>query len=154
MGSPPARSSASSVWPSVARMNLALAFVVAGLSRSAARVAPTVPGAHTARRIWLRWSTPPGTSDALLLPARRRLRVVSLLPKAARKANGNSCLSKDWGAHSCLRSVGRRVAQFVLGDPGHHRAQSGAYHFDAVLGGVAAAGGHARVVQAAFLDEH
>src|SRR6218665_857997 len=39
----------------------------------------------------------------------------------------------------CLGSVGRLVDQLVLGDPGHHRAQSGAYHFDAVLGGVAAA---------------
>src|SRR6218665_724297 len=53
-----------------------------------------------------------------------------------------------------LRSLARLVDPLVLCAPGHHRAQSGAYHFDAVLGGVAAAGGHARVVQAAFLDEH
>lgn len=37
----------------------------------------------------LRWSTPPGMSDVLLLPVRRRFIVVSLLPNAARNAKGN-----------------------------------------------------------------
>jgi len=31
---------------------------------------------HTARRMLLRWSTPPDTSEALLLPVRRRLSTV------------------------------------------------------------------------------
>jgi len=48
----------------------------------------------------LRSSTPRGTSEALLLPARSRLRAVSLLPNAARKVNGNSTASKGSKARS------------------------------------------------------
>jgi len=94
MVSPLASSSASKVCPSVAKINLALAFVVAGLARNALRVSPTVSASHTAIWMLLRWSTPPGTSDALLLPVRKRLRAVSLLPKAAKNENGNSVASK------------------------------------------------------------
>ncbi len=56
--------------------------------------------------------------------------------------------------HGGQRSVAGLVHELVLGDPGHHGAQLVAHHFDAVVGRVAAAGRHARVVQAAFLDEH
>src|SRR5690606_10982128 len=82
------------------RMNLALALVVAGLARSALSVSPTLPDSHTLMWMWLRNSTPPGTSEWLLLPVRRRLRVTSLLPNAARNANGNSAASKGWSASS------------------------------------------------------
>ncbi|RMU66523.1 hypothetical protein ALP29_200361 [Pseudomonas syringae pv. avii] len=100
MVSPVISSSASSVCPSVARMNFDFAFVVAGLARNALRVSPTVPASHTAIWMLLRSSTPPAISDPLLLPARSRLRAVSLLPNAARKANGNSAVSKGWRASS------------------------------------------------------
>ena len=45
----------------------------------------------------LRWSTPPGTSDALDEPLRSLLTVSSLLPKAVRKAKGNSCAIERLG---------------------------------------------------------
>src|SRR5665213_171833 len=79
-------------------MNFALAEAVLELSRSAFSVSPTLPGSHTAIWILLRWSTPPATSEAFDSPLRRRLMVVSLLPKAARKVNGNSAPSKGWSA--------------------------------------------------------
>src|SRR5690606_33148946 len=43
---------------------------------------------------------PFGTSDALVFPLRSRSIVVFLLPKAARKAKGNSSPSKGWDARS------------------------------------------------------
>ena len=64
MVSPAVRSSASRVWPSVARMNLASPFAVAGL-RSGCNPATVVPSRQTAMWMLLRWSTPPGTSEAL-----------------------------------------------------------------------------------------
>ena len=88
------RSSASSVAPSVASMNLALAEPVFGLARSAASVAPTLPAGAIARWMLLRCSTPPGTSDRLDEPLRSRLIVVSFIPNAARNRNGNSAGSK------------------------------------------------------------
>ena len=58
-------------------MNLALAFVVARLARSALSVSATPPaaslGRHTARWMLLRSSTPPATSEVLLLPGWRQL---------------------------------------------------------------------------------
>jgi hypothetical protein len=83
--SPLARSSASKPSPSVARMNLALARAVAGLAFSAWSVAVTWPGSQVAMWMLLVCSTPP-RSDLLAAPLRRRLRVVSLFPKAWRKA--------------------------------------------------------------------
>src|SRR6185369_2889751 len=98
--SPLPTSSASSVIPSVARMNLALAWPVFGLARSVASVSPTLPISHTAMWMLLRWSTPPGRSEALESPLRRRLSVVSLLPNAARNEKGNSAASKEARANS------------------------------------------------------
>ncbi|MNN71198.1 hypothetical protein D3C81_1871130 [compost metagenome] len=69
----------------MASTNLALARAVAGLALRAARVWVTSPAAHTARWMLLVCSTPP-KSDLLVAPERRRLTVVSLLPKACRKA--------------------------------------------------------------------
>src|SRR2546427_11498670 len=51
-------------------------------------------------------------------------------------------------------SVAALVNQLVLGDPGHHGAQLATDLLDGVVGVHAAAGRHARVVGAAFLDEH
>ncbi len=59
-----------------------------GFARSAASVAVTSPSGQTLMWMLLRWSTPPGRSDWFVLPARRRLSVVSLFPKASRKAKG------------------------------------------------------------------
>ena len=83
--SPLARSSASKFVPSVARMNFALALAVAGLSLSALSAFGTEPGSQVRMWMLLVWRTPP-RSDLFDAPARRRLMVVSLLPKASRKA--------------------------------------------------------------------
>src|SRR4051794_33544724 len=48
----------------------------------------------------LRWRTPPGTSEVLDDPDRRRRTVVSLLPNAMRNWNGNSSRSNGWLASS------------------------------------------------------
>src|SRR5205085_8527898 len=83
------RFSASNHFPSVAKMNLAFWLAVAGLSRSPARAAGTLPSGQTWMWMLPRWSTPPGRSDLFVLPLRSRLSVVSLLPNASRKAYGN-----------------------------------------------------------------
>src|SRR5664280_2727489 len=57
----------------------------AGLLRSAVSVRVTSPALQVAMWTWLVWRTPP-RSDLLYAPARRRLIVVSLLPKASRMA--------------------------------------------------------------------
>jgi hypothetical protein len=72
--------------PSVERMNFALAFVVAGLAFSAPRVLVTSPGGLTAMWMLFVCRTPP-RSDLFDAPERSRLIVVSLFPKACRKAN-------------------------------------------------------------------
>jgi hypothetical protein len=63
----------------------ALASAVAGLAFSACRVVVTWPGSQGAMWMLLVCSTPP-RSDLLVAPLRRRLSVVSLFPKAWRKA--------------------------------------------------------------------
>jgi hypothetical protein len=68
----------------VRRQNLALAFPVAGLALSAAKLFVTAPGSATAICMLLAWRTPP-RSDLFDSPLRRRLSVVSLFPKACRK---------------------------------------------------------------------
>ena len=68
-------------------MNLALALAVAGLSLSAVRVFVTCPASHVRMWMLLVWRTPP-RSDLFEAPARSLLIVVSLLPKASRKAYG------------------------------------------------------------------
>jgi hypothetical protein len=83
--SPLVRSSASKSAPSVARMNFALALAVAGLALRAASVCVTCPASQVRMWMLLVWRTPP-RSDLFDAPARRRLIVVALLPKASRKA--------------------------------------------------------------------
>jgi hypothetical protein len=62
-------------------MNLAFAWAVAGLALSAARLFVTSPGGQTATWILFVCRTPP-KSDLFVAPARSRLMVVSLFPKA------------------------------------------------------------------------
>jgi hypothetical protein len=66
-------------------MNFALALTVAGLALRAASVWVTRPASHVKMWMLLVWRTPP-RSDLFDAPARRRLMVVALLPKASRKA--------------------------------------------------------------------
>src|SRR5262245_1702142 len=104
-------------------MNLALALAVAGLALSAASVLPTAPGGATAIWILFVWRTPPGRSDLLDSPLRRRLRVVSLLPKACRKANGNSPPSNGCSARADIASSISTAFMLVLA---HARQSYGA----------------------------
>ena len=84
-------------------MNFALHLAIAGLAFSAARVLATSPAAATAIWMLFVWRTPP-RSDLFDSPLRRRLRVVSLLPKACRKANGNSAASNGRSASADMAS--------------------------------------------------
>ena len=63
-------------------------------------LALTLPSSQTAIWMLLRWRTPPGKSEVLLLPVRNRLIATSLFPNAARNSNGNSCALKVARARS------------------------------------------------------
>src|SRR5574344_21299 len=72
-----------------------------------------------------------------------------------RKKGHRSGLGLDMPSHlGMARLVARLVHQLVLGDPGHHGTQLATDLLDGVLGVLAAAGRHRRVVQAALADEH
>ena len=73
-------------------MNFAFARAVARLVLSAVSVAVASPSGHTLMWMFPCWSTPP-RSELFEAPARSRLIVVALLPKASRNANGNSATS-------------------------------------------------------------